>query len=283
MKYGKRNKNLAFALNERLPNNKTKILITGSRGFIGKHLVRALKNSNEIVEFDLKRNKNEDIRIFKNLFKKAKGCEAIVHLAALTINSESMRKPHEYFFTNVIGTLNALEVARLLKIKKFIFASSAGVERGKTAYSISKLIGEQLTMFYHKNYNLQTYILKIYNVYGKRNKKGVIFKFLNRIKKNKPLIVNNDGQQRRDFIHVEDVVRAIIKILRSNSKPGIYEIGTGKSTKIIDLANLIFKLANKKTGIVYKKLAYEEIKTSKARKPFLKDTKNLEEGLKELL
>ena len=100
---------------------------------------------------------------------------------------------------------------------------------------------------------------------------------------NKPIVVNFDGEQERDFIHVEDVAKSMILLLRESFAPGIYEIGTGKSTKIIDLAKLIILLSGKKSKIVFKKPNIEEIRISRAKRPFLKEYKPLEEGIKEIL
>ena len=96
-----------------------KVLITGSSGFIGSHLVEKMKKEGfKVVSFDIKENKREDVRNFEALLEKSKGCDAIIHLTALCIDSESLEKPYEYFTTNIVGTLNALEVARIRKVKK---------------------------------------------------------------------------------------------------------------------------------------------------------------------
>jgi UDP-glucose 4-epimerase len=257
-----------------------KVLITGSSGFIGTHLMEKMKEENfKVVTFDIKENKSNDVRNFEILLEKSKGCDVIVHLAALCIDSESLEKPYEYFSTNILGTLNALEVARRIKVKKFLFASSAGIGK-RTPYSLSKLIGEELCMFYNKHYNVPTYILRIYNVYGPGNEKGVIYNFVKSALKNEPIIVNFDGKQERDFIHVDDVVKGIILLLRRNYKPGIYEIGTGKSIKIIDLAKLIISLSGSKSKIVFRIPKIEEVRKSKANKPLMRNFKKLEIGIK---
>ena len=257
-----------------------KVLITGSSGFIGTHLMEKMNEEGfKVVTFDIKENKSNDVRNFEILLEKSKGCDVIVHLAALCIDSESLEKPYEYFSTNILGTLNALEVARRIKVKKFLFASSAGIGK-RTPYSLSKLIGEELCMFYNKHYNVPTYILRIYNVYGPGNEKGVIYNFVKSALKNEPIIVNFDGKQERDFIHVDDVVKGIILLLRRNYKPGIYEIGTGKSIKIIDLAKLIISLSGSKSKIVFRIPKIEEVRKSKANKPLMRNFKKLEIGIK---
>jgi len=260
-----------------------KVLVTGSSGFIGKSLVEKMNIEKlDVVTFDIKDNINEDVRNLESLLKKSRGCKAIVHLAALCKDYESVRKPYEYFSTNVLGTLNALEVARIRKVRKFLFASSAGIG-DRTPYSLSKLIGEELCIFYNKKYNIPTYILRIYNVYGPGNEKGVVYNFVKNTLDGKPVVINFDGKQERDFIHVDDVAKSIILLLKKSYEPGIYEVGTGKSIKILDLANLIASLANKKGKLVFRNPKIEEIRISRAKRPLLKQCKPLEEGIKEVI
>jgi len=260
-----------------------KVLITGSSGFIGSYLAKKMKKEGfKVVTFDIKESKKEDVRNFEALLKKSDRCDVIIHLAALCIDSESIEKPHEYLTTNIVGTLNALEVARRIKVKKFLFASSAGVGK-RTPYSLSKLIGEELCTFYNNHYNVPTYILRIYNVYGPGNKKGVIYNFVKNLMENKPIVINFDGKQERDFIHVEDVANSIIRLINESYEPGIFEIGTGKSVRIIDLGMLISSLMGKEASFIFKRPQINELRKSRAKKPFIKNYKKLEVGLKEVI
>ena len=258
-----------------------RILVTGSSGFIGSNLVRELSKDFKIVTFDLKNDKREDVRNLNYLLKKSKGCDAIVHLAALTSNLESLEKPHEYFTTNVIGTLNVLEVGRRLKIKKIINVSSSGVG-ARTPYNFSKLLAEELCNFYSKKFKLKVISLRLFNVYGPGDKKSVIYKFIKGLKNNNPLIVYGDGKQVRDFIHVKDVIKVIKKLLEKDFSLGIYEVGSGKGTSVRKLIKILEKITGKKPRIVYKKLPYEEIKYSVAKNTIVKNPIELEEGVLEL-
>jgi nucleoside-diphosphate-sugar epimerase len=258
-----------------------KILVTGSSGFIGSHLVKELSKVHEIVTFDIKNDQREDVRNLDILLKKAKNCDAIVHLAALCIDSESVLKPQEYYSTNVLDTLNVLETARILEIKKIINASSAGVGT-RTPYSISKLHAEGLCNLFSNNYDIQTIILRFFNVYGPQNPKGVIYRFITRMEKNEPLIVNNDGNQVRDYIHVKDVIKTIKSLLENNYPSGIYEAGTDKGTSVKQIIRILVKMSGKKPVIKYNKLPYEEIKCSVSKKSIVENPIKLEVGLKEL-
>jgi len=110
-----------------------------------------------------------------------------------------------------------------------------------------------------------------------------VYNFVKNILDGKPVVINFDGRQERDFIHVEDVAKSIMFLLKKSYEPGIYEVGTGKSIKIVDLANLIASLASKKIKLVFKNPKIEEIRISRAKRPLLKKYKPLEEGIKEVI
>lgn len=259
-----------------------KILVTGSKGFIGSHLIEELSKFHEIVTFDIKDDKNEDVRNLDALIRKSKNCDAIVHLAALCLDSESVEKPYDYYTTNLLGTLNVLETARKLGIKTVINASSAGVG-DRTPYSISKFHTEKLCDSFNKSYGLNTIILRIFNVYGKRNTKGVIQEFMKRLRENQPITVNNSGKQVRDYIHVKDVEKTIKNLLEDDYAFGTYEVGTGVGTSVNQLVKILTEITGKKPLIKYKKLPYEEIMYSISKKSIVRNPIKLEDGLKELL
>ncbi len=256
-----------------------KILITGGKGFIGSHLVESLSKKHAIKIFDLKEGK--DVRNFELLLEEAKDVEAIIHLAALCKASESIEIPLEYFSTNIIGTANVLEVARRLGIKKVIHASSAAIS-SLTPYGISKKHAEELCKLYIKLYKMNVIILRIFNVYGERNDKGVIKEFLERIKNNLPLIVHGDGNFVRDYIHVKDVVKAIEIFIDNDYPSGIYEIGTGVGTSVNELVEMLKEITKRKIEVKHVKSEKWIIKKSVASKPFLSKTVNLKDGIKEI-
>ena len=249
-----------------------KAIVTGGAGFIGSHLVDELiKQGVEVTILDnLSTGKKENINpkaefiecdIFKDTYGDLifllNGADTVFHLAAKTTVQESIEKPSLYNNINVVGTLNLLEAAAAMKVKRFIFSSSSSVYGNAkvptsedhplnpiSPYALNKLIGEQYCKLYSEIYNIDTVCLRYFNVYGDRmNNEGykLVFPiFKEQILNNKPLTINNNGEQRRDFIHVNDVVRANILVAKhSNNFYGdIYNVGNGKNYSINEIADM---------------------------------------------
>lgn len=249
-----------------------KVVVTGGAGFIGSHLVDELiKQGIEVTILDnLSTGKKQNINpkaefidcdIFKDtwgdLIFLLNGADTIFHLAAKTTVQESIKEPSLYNNVNVVGTLNLLEAAAAMKVKRFIFSSSSSVYGNAkvptsenhplnpiSPYALNKLVGEQYCKLYSEIYNIDTVCLRYFNVYGDRmNNEGykLVFPiFKEQILNNKPLTINNDGKQRRDFIHVDDVVRANILVAKhkNNFNGDIYNVGNGKSYSINEVADM---------------------------------------------
>jgi UDP-glucose 4-epimerase len=246
------------------------ILVTGGAGFIGSHLCKKLSSltSNLTIYDNLSSGKVEnvkhlpqvhfvkaDILDLKKLYSQEKA-DLIYHLAAQVVVPYSMENPIEDFETNARGTLNVLEKARK-DDARVVFASSAAVYGNTTklptpenygfnpdsCYGLSKVVGEQYCNMYSKQYGLDTTILRFANVYGPRCH-GVIEDFLDKISRNpEKLEIIGTGLQSRDFVHVSDVVDALILSATSEIAVGeTFNIGFGKTTKIIDLAKMILKI-----------------------------------------
>jgi len=180
----------------------------------------------------------------------------IYHLAAQVVVPYSMENPIEDFETNARGTLNVLEKARK-DDARVVFTSSAAVYGNTTqlptpesygfnpasCYGLSKVVGEQYCNMYSKQYGLNITILRLANVYGPRCH-GVIEDFLDKISRNpEKLEIIGSGLQSRDFVHVSDVVDALILSATSEAAVGeTFNIGFGKTTKIIDLAKMMLKI-----------------------------------------
>jgi UDP-glucose 4-epimerase len=250
--------------------NGKNILVTGGAGFIGFHLCRKLSNftSNLTIYDNLSSGKVENVKHLPKVhFVKAdildlkklnsqEKADAIYHLAAQVVVPYSMENPIEDFETNARGTLNVLEKARK-DDARVVFASSAAVY-GNTnqlptpetygfnpasCYGLSKVVGEQYCNMYSKQYGLDITIVRFANVYGPRCH-GVIPDFLDKISRNpEKLEIIGTGLQSRDFVHVFDVVDALILSATSEFAIGeTFNIGFGKTTKIIDLAKIILKI-----------------------------------------
>jgi len=250
--------------------NAKRILVTGGAGFIGFHLCKKLSEfTNNLTIYDnLSSGEMENIKqIPQAHFTKAdilnpkklhsqEKTDIIYHLAAQVVVPYSMENPLEDFETNAKGTLNVLEKARK-DDAKLVFASSAAVYGNTTTlptpenygfnptscYGLSKVVGEQYCNMYTKQYGLDITIMRFANVYGPRCH-GVIPDFLDKISKNpEKLEIIGTGLQSRDFVHVYDVVEALKLVAVSENASGkTYNIGFGKTTKIIDVAKMILKI-----------------------------------------
>ena len=252
-----------------------KCLVTGGAGFIGSNLVDQLVlKKHKVIVLDnfstgrlsnLSRHKKKNVRIVKidiscnkNLDKYFKGVKYVFHLAGLADIIPSIKNPDKYFKSNVVGTLNVVQAAKKANIKKLIYAASAscyGIPNKfpikenakinlKYPYAFTKWQAEELIMHWAKVYNFPAISFRFFNAYGPRSRTsgayGAVFGvFLAQKLANKPLTIVGNGNQTRDFIHVNDLVNGIIKAAFSKKVGKIYNIGGGKEIKVNKIANLI--------------------------------------------
>lgn len=239
-----------------------KILITGSSGFVGSHLVKKLSQNNEIIEFDLVQN--QDVLDENLLSQKLSGVDIVIHLAAFISATESWEKPMDYIKNNALGTLSVITCAINSGVKKMIFFSSAAVKaKPLTPYAVSKISAENIVGLYKDKINLVT--VRPENIYGPGQKEAygyVVHNFIKAVKEGKPINIFGDGNQTRDLIYVDDVVTTVEKLIDTKVESGkIISLGTGKETKIIDLANHVMKVLNKRTRVIFSKARVEPLKS----------------------
>jgi UDP-glucose 4-epimerase len=212
--------------------------------------------------------------------------EYVIHFAAAALVGESMRDPLKYYDNNVYGTACLLDAMVRAGVQKIVFSSSAAVygeprrtpileedEKHPTnpisPYADSKLLGEHYTLGFHQNKLLKTAALRFFNVYGPRqglnDYSGVITKFIDRIKQNQPLTIYGDGTQTRDFIHISNIIDAIVACLENPAAEGqLFNIGTGKALTIEDLAKSLIQLSKSSSTINHAPAREGDIKHSYA-------------------
>ena len=232
------------------------ILVTGGSGFIGRNIVKMLKEEgNTVGTYDI-RDKNSvsdyhimsDVRNLKMLEKACSGIDYVFHLAAVTSPPEFENLTGEGYEVNVMGTYNVLAASAKNNVKRVILASSSSVygdirEAARESelpavysnfYPMTKRINEMTARLFSK-YGLETVSLRYFNTYGLgENSKGeyssVIWKFIDAIRNNKKPTIFGDGKQSRDFVFVEDSARASVLAMKNGIPGESYNVGTGKST-----------------------------------------------------
>ena len=251
-----------------------KILVTGSSGFIGSHLTEYLvERGYEVVAFDRYNNNNHygwlekskykkkiefilgDIRDYDSVNKAMKGCQSVMHLAALIGIPYSYISPTAYIKTNVEGTLNVLESAKNLKLKQVIITSTSEVYgtaikkklsendelKAQSPYAASKIAADQLSLSYYRSFGLPVKIIRPFNTFGPRQSaRAVIPSIITQaLSKNKIKIGNLNTT--RDFLYVEDLCAAYEKILKSKKLLGeVTNVGVDSE---ISIKNLILKIS----------------------------------------
>jgi len=214
-----------------------KILLTGSCGYIGNNFYELYNGVYDIIKIDKKINKDVCDIVSTDLL----GIDHIVHLAAMSGIKPCEDDKEQAIKDNVLSVDVISTVSSMFGIP-VTFASSQAAKDGSNTYSLTKMIGEHMLNKHCDNVT----ILRFSNVYGGKNylntKTSVVANFINAYKNIEPLCINGTGEQIRDFIHVFDVCNAIhLSIKRKSKKNQVFDIGTGKGTRIVDLAKMISK------------------------------------------
>lgn len=265
------------------------VVVTGGGGFIGGHLVGDLRGTNtvQILDNDPDRRApadvtsiEADVRDDSAVSEALADADVVFHEAALVSVAESVRDPVLSHDINATGTLNVLEAAREHDTR-VVLASSAAVygdpvdipiseqhpKAPTSPYGLDKLAADHYARLYADRYGLDTVSLRYFNVYGPHQTgdyAGVITIFIEQALSGEPITVNGDGEQTRDFVFVDDVVQANRRAATTDEVGTAYNVGTGDSITIRELAELIKELTDSSSDIVHTDPRDGDIQQSKA-------------------
>lgn len=278
-----------------------RILVTGGAGFIGSHLVEALLENGYGVRVldDLSTGKLANLPVDRahlslnvgdvadapTVERALKDCSAVVHLAAVASVQASVENPVATHQSNFIGTLNICEAMRQAGLRRVVFASSAAIygNNGEgtaitedtpkaplTPYAADKLASEHFLDFYRRQHGLEPVILRFFNIYGPRQDpsspySGVISIFSERAKKQLPVTVYGDGEQTRDFVYVEDLVKVLVQAVKESEPSGEpVNVGFNRSTSINELVATLNTLLGRPLAVNYAAPRSGDIRHSRA-------------------
>jgi UDP-glucose 4-epimerase len=246
---------------------KKKILVTGGVGFIGTALIKKLLNEGHNVhsldnyEIGLKENEQPGchyhIGDIENINLMDKDFDLIFHLAALSRIQPSFNNPNETFRVNTIGTQRICEFARLIGAKVIYSGSSSRWHNPyQSPYAACKHMGEEACKMYRKTYGMDIEIVRFYNVYGPGeivdgDWAAVIGKWRRQVRDGEPITIVGDGEQRRDFTYIDDIIDGLWKIGMKNIKhKDGWELGTGQNYSI----NEVYLMFKERFGVDFSSL-----------------------------
>ena len=244
-----------------------KVLVTGGAGFVGTNLIkRLLKDGHKVAsvdnystgdkknhqdgclyhDYDLSSQHTLGIYVDHGTYPSWREVEydVIFHMAALARIQPSIKNPYKTLFNNFVSTLNILELATQNNTR-FVYAGSSSVHHGlfESPYAWSKFSGEDLCKLYSNVYDMDTAICRFYNVYGPHQVEDgtwatVIGIFEKQYREGKPLTIVGDGEQRRDFTYIDDIVDGLVKCSKQPFRAEIFELGRGKNYSMNEIANM---------------------------------------------
>jgi UDP-glucose 4-epimerase len=286
-----------------------KLLITGSEGFIGTHLKNHFKDLYEILCLDCRISIFHDVRYLNYISKFVQDFnpDIIIHLAANPDVSMSTVYPQEDLSLNVCGTLNMLELTKIVKPELFIFSSSACVYgdsdkkfidensliKPHSQYGVGKFAAEEYCRLYFRKYKVPTVVFRQFNMYGPgQNFNFAIPNMIRRIKycEDKKLMLYGTPEDTRDFTNVKDLCKVYEEIIKNKPTGETFNVGTGKEYYIYDIAKKINELTGKNLKLYYdnKVLSGKITKIAADNKKLLNTISwnpeiTIEQGLKELI
>jgi UDP-glucose 4-epimerase len=240
------------------------VLVTGGSGFIGRHVVAALSGACASVRVvDLEPHPDPAVEVVRGDIAErsvldeafAGGCDAVVHLAAVTSVLRSLEHPDLTFKTNVAGTHELLEAARKAGVGALAFASTNAVTgpmrapaivesatlEPLTPYGATKAAAEMLMAAYTASYGVRCAFLRLTNVYGPgmQAKDSIVARLMRAIRLQRTFEIYGDGRQVRDYVHVFDVVKAVELALMSEDWKGPIVIGAGTSLSVLEVVDAV--------------------------------------------
>jgi UDP-glucose 4-epimerase len=225
-----------------------KVVVTGSKGFIGSKLCDSLRSLNhEVIEIDLSLGHNvENWKSFENLPK----FDYLVHLAAKIFVPESFDKPQSFYQTNILGTLNAVEACRINDAKLIFFSSYAyGAPdylpideehpvKSFNPYSRSKIMGEDICKSYFADFGVKSIVFRPFNIYGpNQDARFLIPSIIEQAKLGS--ITLKDNRPKRDYIFIDDIINAVVKGLDYEPESSdVFNLASGYSLSVEEIVNI---------------------------------------------
>ena len=263
-----------------IPNSK--VTLIGGLGFIGTNLQKVLlgwgHDPSKIVVIDDLSNSadvkiSDEVRVELGDFAKLKNLDSIlretdilVHLAADTRVQDSIENPQKNFQKNVLDTFELLESCRINNVRKFVFASTGGAILGdvappidetmtplpKSPYGASKAAVEAYLSAYFHSYGIPYLVLRFSNIFGQfsSNKKSVVSAFIKQIHDDNEVMIFGNGKQTRDFLYADDLCEGITRALIADSR-GVYQLGSGVGTSILEIADLVIESFDQSVAIKF--------------------------------
>lgn len=260
-----------------------KISVTGSEGFLGRSLVNIISEKYEVIRFDREKN---DLFDPKSLQSFLEGTDVVIHLASLNRDSD-----YNLLKTNFLGTVGLLQgIVEYAPTAKIIFSSSFQVYDGRSAYALSKKLAEEAIESFSRIYGIKSVILRISNIYGPGGKpfyNSVIATFAHLVKNKKTFVINGTGDEKRDYIYVDDVADSIKKAIKYDAKFEAFDICSGELTSLNEIVELIRKMSSDQISVERKNINEAKAGLNKTYKKaeeklLWKPQVGLEKGLKNI-
>ncbi|MBD0329899.1 MAG: SDR family NAD(P)-dependent oxidoreductase [Thermoleophilia bacterium] len=269
-----------MASRERMELAGKRFLVTGGTGFIGSYVVDALveAGAGEVVAFDAQpraenvesasargnvRVLEGDVRDVDAVRRAAEGADGVFHLAVLPLRP-CVDDPRLCLDVNVVGTFNLLEAAQRAGARKVVVSSASSVYgdthatmdeshplAGRTMYAASKIAGESFARAFHDGHGLDYVVLRYMNVYGPRQAGGLIASVLGRLRAGEPPVVQGDGSQSFDFVHVADVASANLRAMEADVTDEAFNVGSGGEATVREIVEHLIRLTGSELKPVY--------------------------------